>query len=114
METEDYQTIHQWLYGIIAEVCADREYQYRAFVEHFTVLMGRIYGEGSVSESGSYLVAGMKSDLEARIEWRLASRLNYMGSNRLTLICRLYDRRSDSMVESGKACFELATGRRIP
>jgi len=113
VESDKNQTIHQWLHWIITEVSADREYQYRAFVEHFSALMGQIYGGGSVSESGSYLIPGMKSDLEARIEWRLSSRVNYMGSNRLTLTCRLYDRRRGSAVESGETCFELATGRRI-
>ena len=63
--------LHDLVYRIVEEVCWDRDYLYRAFTGSFSELMTAIYGRGGTEARGSLVVSGVKSDVEARITWRL-------------------------------------------
>lgn len=109
-------TIHDWLYEIVAEVCHDREYLYRGFVEHFGALMQAIYR--SRGGAGEYRLPGIKSPLQARVEWRLARQVSFMGPNTLSLRCRITEAGGGGpqppAVESPWVSFDLSTGERAP
>ena len=104
-------SIHDWMYGIVYEICADRDYLYRVFYEHFSTLLRRIFEEGRIADHGEYLLPGLKSGIDAEIRWQLDKRLNYMGPNRLKLWCSLTDRVGEREVREAE--FELSTGLRV-
>jgi hypothetical protein len=104
-------SIHGWIYEIVSEICADRDYLYRVFYEHFTALLRQIYEEGRVTDHGDYLLPGLKSGSDGEVHWQLDKRLNYMGSNRLRLRCTLTAEGENREVREAE--FELSTGLRI-
>jgi hypothetical protein len=103
--------LHEVLYGIVEEVCWDADYLYRAFTEHFSGLMGQIYGQGGSHSGGSYTIAGIKSGLEARIEWSLEHRLDFHGPNLLRLDWRIGGGTAGGAARGGSILAELGSGR---
>jgi len=107
-------TIHEWLFALIEETCHDRDYLYRAYVEHFSGLMNGIYRAGATAERGTYHLPGIKSDRQASLFWTLEHRLDYQGPNVLAVTCRIFDAGSPSQTtEQRTARFDLSTGRAI-
>jgi hypothetical protein len=107
-------TIHEWLFALIEETCHDRDYLYRAFVEHFCGVLNGIYRAGATVQRGTYHLPGIKSDRQASIYWTLEHRLDYQGPNVLAVTSRIYDAASPSgTTEQRAARFDLATGRAL-
>jgi hypothetical protein len=108
-------TIHEWLFALIEETCHDREYLYRAYVEHFCGLLAGIYRAGSTAERGTYHLPGIKSDRQASLFWTLEHRLDFQGPNVLAVTCRIFDAGSPSQTtEQRTARFDLSTGKALP
>jgi hypothetical protein len=102
--------LHDWVYALVQDVCFDREYLYRCFVEHFSALMHEIHAEGRVMGGGEYRIPGIKSGLHAVIRWRLAHQVSYAGPNLVALSAEL---RRDTGEREGipeKRAFELSSG----
>jgi len=106
-------TLHEAVYEAVCEVCFDREYRYALFIKAFTELTAQAYGRGAVLEQGSVHVAGIKSDLNARLDWRLLRRVSYLGPNEMTLTVRLIDRHSGGERSSQRGVYDVSTGERI-
>jgi hypothetical protein len=100
--------LHDWLYRLVDEVCFDREYLYRAFVENFSALLKEIYRLGGTEGRGSYEFPGIKSGRRASLNWALAHRLNYSGPNILSFEYVIAE--GEAEVERGQARFDLSTG----
>jgi hypothetical protein len=107
-------TIHEWLFALIEETCHDRDYLYRAYVEHFCGLLAGIYRPGSTVERGTYHLPGIKSDRQASLYWSLEHRPDNQGPNVLAVTCRLFDAGAASgTTEQRTARFDLSTGRAL-
>jgi hypothetical protein len=102
--------LHDLLYRIVEEVCWDKDYLYRSFTGHFSALMTQIYERGATAGRGSYEVNGIKSDVEARISWRLQHRLDYFGPNELLISCEIRRTPSGRPVRTEEMVFDLGTG----
>ena len=102
--------LHDLVYQIVEEICWDRDYLYRCFTEVFSELMNGIYRQGCSRAGGNLVVNGVKSDVEARISWRLQHQLDYFGPNALKLEFEIRKKPSGLMVRTGDAVFDLATG----
>jgi len=108
-------TLHEWLFDLVAETCHDRDYLYRAYVEHFCGLLNTVYGTGSTLGRGTYHLPGIKSDRQASIFWTLDHRLDFAGPNVLAIECRIGDSGAGSGgSELRSARFDLSTGRLLP
>ena len=102
--------LHDSLYRIVEEICWDADYLYRAFTEHFSGLMGQIYARGGSDARGSYTITGIKSGLEARMEWSLQHRLDFHGPNRLCLDYRITGGTEGDAARGGSILAELGSG----
>lgn len=105
--------LHEWIYNFIGEVCYDREYLYLSFIRGFTTLMNQIYDKGNILEGGSCVIPGIKSNLQAEIEWKLHHRVNFVGLNIITLNCSIKDTISGNIIEEAEKKFELSSGESI-
>jgi hypothetical protein len=108
--------LHDWLYGIVASVCIDRDYIYLAFYRHFSALLADIISQGAVANAGEYTIQGMKSNRDAEVHWQLERRLTWIGPNTVTLEARVRP------VSAGEAAigeevlvgrFDLSTGDEV-
>jgi hypothetical protein len=107
-------TIHEWLFALIEETCRDREYLYRAYIEHFSGLLAGIYRTGSTAERGTYHLPGIKSARQASLFWTLERRSDAPAPNVLAVTCRIFDAASPSgTTEQRTARFDLATGKAL-
>jgi hypothetical protein len=106
--------LHDWLYVLAEELCHDRDYLYRYFVEHFAELLSQIYRDASRIAEGGYRLPGVKSERQAELRWSLAHRLDFAGPNLLTVHWRLEDAAEARILEEGWERFDLSTGRRLP
>lgn len=108
-------TLHEWLFDLIEETCHDREYLYRAYVEHFGALMNSILRcSGAAAERGAYHLPGIKSERQASLFWAIERRSECPGPGVLAVTCRLFDAASPSGVTAQRtARFDLATGRAL-
>jgi hypothetical protein len=102
--------LHEWLYGLLAGICRDREYVFASFVRHFTAFTADIFQAGRFSGCGVYVLNGIKSDLDATLTWRLERRLDWTGLNVVVVEYVIADRRTGRMHEAGACSFELSTG----
>lgn len=109
-------TLHEWLFDLIEETCHDREYLYRAYVEHFCGLLNGILRAGATAEQrGTYHLPGIKSDRQASLFWAIDPRPDVQGPGVLAVTCRLFDAASPSgMTAQRTARFDLSTGRVLP
>lgn len=107
-------TIHEWLFALIEETCHDRDYLYRAYVEHFSGLLAGIYRKGSTAERGTYHLPGIKSERQASLFWSVEHRLDHQEAAVLAVTCRIFDAASPSgTTEQRTARFDLSTGRAL-
>jgi hypothetical protein len=106
--------LHDWFYQVVADVCYDRDYLYLAYIRHFSALMDQIVDRGRFEQSGEYAFPGMKSNLEARLEWQLEHQLSWTGPNGLSLHCKLVDSSSGMEQESRTGRFDFSTGEMFP
>jgi len=104
--------LHDWIYGIVNEVCYDRDYLYACYIRHFTGLMNEITEKGPYEQSGIYTIEGIKSNKKASLSWRLDKRLDWLGLNAVTFCCKI-----ESAVEAEKKMderFDMSTGEKQP
>jgi len=102
--------LHEWIYNIASDICYDREYVYPCYVRHFGQLMNDILEQGKLSQSGSYEIVGMKSDLKARLNWQLERCANLIGLNVVIIRYSIFSTRTGKVESNGVRCFELSTG----
>jgi hypothetical protein len=107
-------TLHDWLYDLVCQVCYDRDYLYLSFVRHFGGLMATVEQAGPTQAAGTYAFAGLKSGLRVDLTWRLARRLDWLRSNWLALDYRIVDAASGEIQATGAGRFDVATGERVP
>ena len=109
---DNVTSLHSWLYDAVAETCHDREYLYRAFVEHFIGIFGMIYDSGAITAGGSYTIFGLKGGPDAVVSWHLEHQLSFAGPNVIVLSASFS---SPDRVEVGTrhASFDLATGEPV-
>lgn len=106
-------TLHEAVYEAVCDVCFDKEYRYALFIKTFAELVRQAYSQGAVMEQGTVSANGIKSDLNARLDWSLIRRVSYLGPNELTLTIRLIDKRSGDERSSSRAVYDVSTGERI-
>ena len=101
------------IYDVICEICHDREYIYPCFLEVFGELTSEIYGHGGSAGSGTVTANGIKSDCMAVFEWSLLRRLDLIGHNELTMICKVCNKHTGSMLSRKRWIFDVSTGEII-
>lgn len=105
--------LHEWLYNIVCEICRDREYVYLSFVRNFTALMKEIYETGDIKDSGTFTVTGIKSNMNADIQWHIHHRIDYSGLNSVTVKCVIVDTVTGVRNKEYEIIFELSMGESI-
>lgn len=105
--------LHEWFYQIASDICYDREYVYMFFVEHFSRFMHGIFEQGRFSESGTYVIPGLKNDLRAMLHWQLEHRVNCVGSNVLAIQWTMESISQKVVAAESRHTFELTTGELI-
>lgn len=100
--------LHDWIYEIVEDICYDREYVYPYFVRHFTGLMKEIEEQGSISGEGTYSIPGIKSGVTATLHWQIEHRLNWVGSNVVSIQCEFGLTTADLSERAAK--FEMTSG----
>lgn len=103
--------IHDWIFGIVDDICFDREYVYPCFVRHFSSFMSEVMEQGMLSGSGVHVIPGIKSNISAKLTWRLEHRLDWVKSNEIHLTCEF---EGDAWGWQPKsASFEMSSGAKL-
>jgi hypothetical protein len=106
--------LHDWLFEVVEEICWDREYLYRSYVETFTALMRSIYEHGPHAARDAIVIPGLKSGIEVALEWRLAHQLDFRGPNTLHVSAMRRDAGAAGAAGASGAArtavFDLSTG----
>jgi hypothetical protein len=105
--------LHEWFYDLICEICYDREYVYASYVRHFSRFMAEVMQTGTVSQTGSYEIPGLKSDLKARLDWKLERPVHLMGLNVVLIECTVESTRTGKTELRQSGAFELSTGESV-
>ena len=112
MDDRAESSIHSLIYWAVCETCYDREYIYRAFVKHYTQISRRMFVDLPSPETGEYTFNGIKSNRSVSVRWRFARRLNWCGSNHVTLTVTITDQiRGGGQTRCG--VFNVNTGRNV-
>ena len=105
--------LHEWIYGLVEEVCYDREYVYASFIRHFGRLTEAIYVNGRSVCEGRYEMIGMKSDRVAEFEWQLDQCVNLIRLNSVRLTCTVRSTVTGAAQLQETRRFEMSTGDEI-
>ena len=104
-------TLHDFIYRIIMDICYDREYAYKQYISVFNEICRGIYSFGSTNSSMALHVRGIKSGKCADFTWSLLKRVDYVGHNEVHLTCCISS--PDGGAEKLIGVFELSQGEKI-
>jgi hypothetical protein len=111
MDNDAARTLHEWLFALVEELCHDREYLYRSFVENFGGFMTSVYREGCTTPAGEFRIPGIKSGRYSVVRWALDHRVDYSGPNLLSIEATVSG--AGGGTEKKTARFDLSTGEAV-